>query len=86
VGLQAHPEFCTRPLNPSPPFLGFVAAASGASVIEEQITRQRDNYIPPHPAEAMVDEQKIVANVKVEVLTPGKERVLNEPRANDSEV
>ncbi|KAH9477492.1 CTP synthase [Psilocybe cubensis] len=27
VGMQAHPEFCTRPLNPSPPFLGFVAAA-----------------------------------------------------------
>ena len=29
VGFQAHPEFCTRPLNPSPPFLGFVAAAAG---------------------------------------------------------
>ncbi|KAI9444557.1 CTP synthase [Lactarius indigo] len=25
VGLQSHPEFCTRPLNPSPPFLGFVS-------------------------------------------------------------
>ncbi|KAF8970407.1 CTP synthase [Flammula alnicola] len=37
LGLQAHPEFCTRPLNPSPPFLGFVAAACGASVLEEQV-------------------------------------------------
>ncbi|KAF8317151.1 CTP synthase [Clavulina sp. PMI_390] len=31
VGLQAHPEFCTRPLNPSPPFLGLVAAAASVS-------------------------------------------------------
>ncbi|NXD32383.1 PYRG synthase, partial [Spelaeornis formosus] len=29
IGLQAHPEFCSRPLNPSPPFLGLVAAACG---------------------------------------------------------
>lgn len=51
VGLQAHPEFCTRPLNPSPPFLGFVAAASDASVLEEQILLQKD-YISPHPDSA----------------------------------
>lgn len=27
VGLQSHPEFGTRPMRPSPPFKGFVAAA-----------------------------------------------------------
>ena len=44
AGLQAHPEFCTRPLNPSPAFLGFIAASSGC--LEEQIQRQK-NYVPP---------------------------------------
>ncbi|KAG8710367.1 CTP synthase ura7 [Ceratobasidium sp. 395] len=48
VGLQAHPEFCTRPLNPSPPFLGLVAAASGPDVLEEQIKSQV-GYVSPHP-------------------------------------
>lgn len=27
VALQAHPEFKSRPMRPSPPFAGFVAAA-----------------------------------------------------------
>lgn len=44
VGLQAHPEFCTRPLNPSPAFLGFIASSCG--VLQEQIARQAD-YEPP---------------------------------------
>ena len=56
IGLQAHPEFCTRPLNPSPPFLGFVAAACGPSVLEEQIALQMTTYDPPHPQAAMVSE------------------------------
>ncbi|KAF8531405.1 CTP synthase [Gautieria morchelliformis] len=56
VALQAHPEFCTRPLNPSPPFLGFVAAASGSSVLAEQMASQLDNYKPPHPAGAMISD------------------------------
>jgi len=56
VGLQAHPEFCTRPLNPSPPFLGFVAAACGGSVLEEQIEFQGKNFKPPHPEESMTTE------------------------------
>jgi CTP synthase len=56
IGLQAHPEFCTRPLNPSPPFLGFVAAASGQAVLDEQLEYQRDHFQPPHPAHAMVSE------------------------------
>lgn len=28
VATQYHPEFKTRPLKPSPPFLGFILAAS----------------------------------------------------------
>ena len=59
VGLQAHPEFCTRPLNPSPPFLGFVAAASGKQVLDAQIEGQRKNFKPPHPEGSMVDEAKL---------------------------
>ncbi|KAI5474848.1 CTP synthase [Pseudohyphozyma bogoriensis] len=48
AGLQAHPEFCTRPLNPSPAYLGFIAASSGATCFAEQLERQK-TYTPPHP-------------------------------------
>ncbi|KAI0746974.1 CTP synthase [Daedaleopsis nitida] len=59
VGFQAHPEFCTRPLNPSPPFLGFVAAASGVQVLEEQLETQMRLFKPPHPEGSMVDEAQL---------------------------
>lgn len=52
VGMQAHPEFASRPLNPSPPFLGLVAAASGLDVLQEHLARGRE-YVPPHPDSAM---------------------------------
>ncbi|KAJ9122126.1 CTP synthase ura7 [Naganishia onofrii] len=55
VGLQAHPEFSTRPLNPSPPFLGLVAAACGQDVLEQQMQiNERGGYVSPHPAAAKV--------------------------------
>lgn len=53
VGLQAHPEFCTRPLNPSPPFLGFIAAASSSTVFAEQLAAQK-HYASPHPEAARI--------------------------------
>ncbi|KAJ3515327.1 hypothetical protein NMY22_g14479 [Coprinellus aureogranulatus] len=59
VGFQAHPEFCTRPLNPSPPFLGFVSASAGPAVLAEQIKVQMETFVPPHPEEAMVSEEKL---------------------------
>ena len=46
--MQAHPEFCTRPLNPSPGYLGFIAAACGPQVLKEQLERQRD-FRQPQP-------------------------------------
>lgn len=54
VALQAHPEFCSRPLNPSPPFLGLVAAACGGSVLSEQLLLNERGYIAPHPESAKV--------------------------------
>lgn len=54
VGLQAHPEFCSRPLNPSPPFLGLIAAACGQSVLEEQLAANEKSYVAPHPESAKV--------------------------------
>lgn len=57
VGMQAHPEFCSRPLNPSPPFVGFLAAAAG--LLEEQIAVQK-NYVPPHPKSHMVSESEMM--------------------------
>jgi CTP synthase len=53
VGLQAHPEFCSRPLNPSPPFLGLIAAACGGDVLKEQLEASK-NYVDPHPENAKV--------------------------------
>ncbi|THH30199.1 hypothetical protein EUX98_g3972 [Antrodiella citrinella] len=73
VGLQAHPEFCTRPLNPSPPFLGFVAAAAGTQILDEQLTAQMASFKPPHPHDAMVSEDALK---NVDVLEPGKEVLL----------
>ncbi|GAA5897298.1 hypothetical protein JCM6882_001852 [Rhodosporidiobolus microsporus] len=62
AGLQAHPEFCTRPLNPSPAFLGFIAASAG--VLPEQIQRQK-NYTPPHPTSHLVIPKPVVPQVEV---------------------
>lgn len=75
VGFQAHPEFCTRPLNPSPPFLGFVAAAGGQSVLEEQIAHQLKHFRPPHPEGAMVSEDELRRN---DSPPPGAEKVMRE--------
>lgn len=77
VGLQAHPEFCTRPLNPSPPFLGFVAASCGVSILEAQIESQLKTFKPPHPEESMVAESELVNGVVEETsITEGRERAL----------
>jgi CTP synthase len=59
LGFQAHPEFCTRPLNPSPPFLGFVAAASGQEVLSQQFEMQLKTFKPPHPEGVMVSEAEL---------------------------
>ncbi|KAG6329099.1 hypothetical protein ID866_9990, partial [Astraeus odoratus] len=55
-GFQSHPELCSRPLNPSPPFLGFIAAACGPNVLAEQLEEQSRSYRPPHPERSMVSE------------------------------
>jgi len=73
VGFQAHPEFCTRPLNPSPPFLGFVAAASGQSVLDEQLEYQLKHFHPPHPEGSMVGEAELR---RTDTPPPGAEVVL----------
>ncbi|CDR98938.1 probable URA7-CTP synthase 1 [Sporisorium scitamineum] len=57
VGMQAHPEFCSRPLNPSPPFLGFIAASAG--LLDEQLAMQK-NYVPPHPKSHMISESEMI--------------------------
>lgn len=73
VGFQAHPEFCTRPLNPSPPFLGFVAASSGQTVLNEQLEHQLTHFHPPHPEGSMVSEAELR---RTETPPPGVEKVL----------
>ena len=39
VGLQAHPEFKSRPMRPSPPFAGFIAAALAGQ--KKQLTQEQ---------------------------------------------
>jgi CTP synthase len=39
IGVQYHPEYLTRPLAPSPPFLGLVAAASGKQVLDDFLNK-----------------------------------------------
>ena len=72
VGLQAHPEFCSRPLNPSPPFLGLVAAACGLDVLEEQINNNEKTYVEPHPESAKV----VPASEAVTEGAKGKEQAM----------
>jgi len=73
IALQAHPEFCTRPLNPSPSFLGFVAAASDKSVLQEQIQSQLKHFKPPHPEHAMVSELELRGESSNEAKTSSAE-------------
>lgn len=73
VGLQAHPEFCSRPLNPSPPFLGLVAAACGLEVLEEQINNNEKNYVEPHPESAKV----VPASEAVTERAKGREQAIS---------
>ena len=54
VALQAHPEFCSRPLNPSPPFLGLIAAACSSQILSEQLALNETSYVAPHPESAKV--------------------------------
>ena len=77
VGLQAHPEFCTRPLNPSPPFLGFVAAACGPDVLEQQMAQQLQSFQPPHPKEAMIGEPALIQGSREQLPAASRERVLS---------
>jgi len=71
VGLQPHPEFCSRPLNPSPPFLGFVAAACGASLFEEQLEEQLRSFKPPHPEDVMISEEVLRARTRERPISSG---------------
>ncbi|KAJ6600002.1 CTP synthase N-terminus-domain-containing protein [Mycena vulgaris] len=73
LGLQAHPEFCTRPLNPSPPFLGLIAAASGPAVFQAQVALQLRTFQPPHPEGSMVGEAVLRLGIPV---AHGKEKIL----------
>ncbi|PKI83713.1 CTP synthase (glutamine hydrolyzing) [Malassezia vespertilionis] len=56
VAMQAHPEFTSRPLNPSPPFLGLVAAAAG--MLDDVVEQQVKEYKPPHPHASMILESE----------------------------
>ena len=73
VALQAHPEFCSRPLNPSPPFLGLIAAACGGSVLAEQLALSEKEYTAPHPESAKV----IPASEAVTDLAKGRKQAID---------
>jgi hypothetical protein len=72
VGLQAHPEFFTRPLNLSPPLLGLLAAACEPKVLD---SLTEDGAEPPHwhPKEAMIEEQALIQSSRERLSTAGWE-------------
>lgn len=73
VGMQAHPEFASRPLNPSPPFLGFVAAAAGGVELLEEQMKTQAQFKPPHPPSMMIleSEREDAENSKPATTPPG---------------
>ncbi|KAG8816335.1 CTP synthase ura7 [Serendipita sp. 400] len=79
VGFQAHPEFCTRPLNPSPAFLGFVSASASATVLEGQMKNQVLHFVPPHPPGAMVSEAEL-KDLGKNTLANGTEVIVGSPK------
>jgi len=50
-GLQGHPEFKSRPLSPSPPFLGFVEAAAAAEAAAEAAAKTEAKTAAASPKE-----------------------------------
>lgn len=48
LGVQFHPEYKSRPAQPSPPFYGFIAAASTPEKIGEVVATRRTEGINPH--------------------------------------
>jgi len=48
LGVQFHPEYKSRPGQPSPPFYGFVAAASNPSGIQEIVDKARQKGALAH--------------------------------------
>eukprot|EP00479_Gromia_sphaerica_P000751 TRINITY_DN1090_c0_g1_i2.p1 TRINITY_DN1090_c0_g1~~TRINITY_DN1090_c0_g1_i2.p1 ORF type:complete len:78 (-),score=20.76 TRINITY_DN1090_c0_g1_i2:307-540(-) len=44
VGTQFHPEFKSRPVRPSPPFIGLIRASCGLPVVDE------DSPMSPEPS------------------------------------
>mmetsp|Transcript_56698 Transcript_56698/g.106396 ORF Transcript_56698/g.106396 Transcript_56698/m.106396 type:complete len:667 (+) Transcript_56698:55-2055(+) len=48
MGVQYHPEYKSRPGQPSPPFLGFVAAASNPGQVDDMLASRRREGPNPH--------------------------------------
>mmetsp|Transcript_109917 Transcript_109917/g.212793 ORF Transcript_109917/g.212793 Transcript_109917/m.212793 type:complete len:671 (+) Transcript_109917:88-2100(+) len=48
VGVQFHPEYKSRPAQPSPPYHGFIAAACGGSALGELLAKSRKRGPHPH--------------------------------------
>jgi len=59
-------------LNPSPAFIGFIAAAAGSNVLEEQIEAQLASFKPPHPVAAMVLDSARGMDTEEHMTTGGK--------------
>merc|ERR1719189_3216279 len=48
VAVQFHPEYKSRPGQPSPPFLGFVAAACGSAKVRDVVAECHQRGTTPH--------------------------------------
>jgi len=55
VGVQFHPEYKSRPAQPSPPFHGFIAAASGGAALQDLLAASRKRGPHMHWTPFMLD-------------------------------
>ena len=76
IGVQYHPEYVTRPLKPSPPFLGLILASSGL-LTEFLDGKGTNNEKINHFLATCKDSGSIAQNLKekslVRSLSPSKE-------------
>lgn len=68
VGLQAHPEFLSRPLKSSPCYLGLILASANSSSLDHYLKNQKiifDDDSIDEPVET-IRKLSLTATVKIE--------------------
>lgn len=73
VGVQFHPEYLSRPLKPSPPFIGFILASVGKL---QHYINHGCRLSPRNVSDESSDEEELVTQMKVHNLNPPQNRTV----------